>query len=450
MFSHHFEFHQQVVDNAATPAPWKKNIAFIATISLMLTLIGFGSKYLNSFLLTHWLSIEVFGNYSYVTNLIITLSLLALSGKDKVSVKFLPAYLAEQKYGEVRGFYQYFSKYFLFSSLFILLISTALFWLDNYTPLSQYSKDYVLLSYVWIVPFMALFIYTTTLLRSYHWSYLSTSSQVLILPAITTFYIYIIHVFLHPLNLTLALLSFFLATITLIVIHEICLRKSIQWDHLKKYTPVFYASQWNTVGYQLMLSMLILASEQTIVNILLKFFDHNNTNLGLFNAAYTLVAAIWISATACATVLTPGISLAKEKNDLVKLQRINNIGFAIMVIPGIIISISFLLWGKTILNYFGPDYSRAYWTLLLLTAGNFIGVLNGMAVYFLQYASDPKSLMKLTSAFTIMLCIIGAVLCHYLGLEGAALTNALFQVVLGTVFAIQVKRKLNIKPWVIF
>ncbi|MCD6046616.1 MAG: polysaccharide biosynthesis protein [Gammaproteobacteria bacterium] len=422
-----------------------KSIYKIAIGGLILGFLGYFFRYFNSIFLTHWLSIQDYGHYSLVTSLVTFTGILVLFGIDKVTIKFLPAYLEKKSWGEICGLFKHII-YFL--SLVFLILFGLSFVIISWSQYSDYFLHNTFWQYLWLVPFYALSLILSALLRVYNLRLMSMASQGISRYFFSLLLIVLFKIFLGKITLFTSLLAYLGGIFICIMISVIALKNQVYWQKIRHTLPVLHLRKWILIGLQLMLSVLILSTEPSIITILLKVFNHEIKLLALYNISYMLNGLIWISSSACASIFTTGISKAAAEKNQQKLQFIYNLGTITMIVPGMVIMLVYIFFGKEILSHFGSSYVAAYPALMVLTFGSYATLFTGMSVYFLEYALPPAVLMKATIIISTLSIAVGSIFCYYYGLVGAAIASTILQFSLGISYGIMVKVYLKLKPFI--
>ncbi len=443
MFFFHFQRLQRI--EAEYPAATKlidKNV-----IALGIAVMGFLINSFTNIVLTHILSKTTYGDFSLCASVIGFLGSIVLLGNDQSSIKFIPNYFKSQEYGLLHGILLYYGRSLLIMTSLVLLINFGMYKLMH-SSFALDSTRHLVWKYLWIIPFAGVTSIFAMCLRSFKRGFYALITQNVLPGLLMMFVIMIIYYFNRQLFTLNKIMWIYFLTVYLAtgLVQILGLFHIVPWQTFQ-HPSEYNRKMWFTTGVQLLLSALIYDGESSIVNLTLKFTGHSSSEIGSLSVAMTLYVATWLGCSACNAILSPLISPAAANKDIPTLQRLTNIGNTIVFVSGFLLCICFALFGKHYLAWFGKEYVDAYSTLLILSFGSLIAFAGSMSLPLLEYAVPPRILMNLTMIGTGVIVLAGIPLCHYFGIEGAAMEVVLIESGLTLIYAHRLKKDLKIKPF---
>ena len=442
---HFFQFKRLQKIEAEYPAVTK--LTDESVVAFGIAAIGFFISFMTNMVLTHVLNTADYGDFCLCASVIGFLGGVSLLGNDQSTVKFIPDYFKLIKNTLLHGIMLYYGRYLLIMIAVVLLISWGMYaWMQS--PYALDPSGHIVWRYLWIVPFSAVASILAMLLRSFKRSYYALITQNVLPGLLMMLLVGIVYYWTRQkISLDQIMWIYFSSVFgAIIVIQLVGLIKVLPWNIFQE-SPQYSRKVWFTMGLQLLLSLLVYDGESSIVNVTLKFTGHPSAQIGLFSVAMTIYAAAWLGCAACSSVLNPFISPAADQKDTAALQRLNNIGSAIIFLSGLFLALCFAFFGKVFLGWFGAQYVQAYSALLILSFGSLIAFAGGMTLNLLEYAIDPNVLMKITLQGTIVIILLGIPLCRYFGVNGGAVEVVLIESGLTLLYAYKLKQILKIKPF---
>jgi O-antigen/teichoic acid export membrane protein len=208
--------------------------------------------------------------------------------------------------------------------------------------------------------------------------------------------------------------------------------------------PVYNKRLWLSVS-----SVLFMT---TIMDLLLKQSDilmvgvlKGNTQAGIYSVAAKIATLASLGLSVADYVIMPKISSLYEAKQFTKLQKlIRSASFQILSISLPVI-VGMLIFGKMILNFFGKEYSAAYWPLVILLTGQLVNALTGMVGGLLTMTGHQKTFFSFYAIAISVQFVLNLILIKTIGIIGAAIGSSVALIFLNISAYLFVRKRLRIR-----
>ncbi|HLC63399.1 MAG TPA: oligosaccharide flippase family protein [Candidatus Nanoarchaeia archaeon] len=205
-----------------------------------------------------------------------------------------------------------------------------------------------------------------------------------------------------------------------IIRKKILPRENLEKKHARSLQKEIMLFSWPA-----MFTIWLYTATKWTDTLLLGFLD-TRTNVGLYNAALPIAAALTIIYTALGSLLIPVLSELHKNNEKNLLKelfvRINRWG-VIVTLPIFLVVILFP--HQVIQLLFGEKYLAAASALIILALGYFFGVMCGQVGALMNVLGKTKERMIIWLSGGIFSVTLNALLIYKYGLIGAAIATAL-------------------------
>ena len=189
------------------------------------------------------------------------------------------------------------------------------------------------------------------------------------------------------------------------------IRKFIDKKMLKMALPLFFVS-----------ATTLLASS---VDILMLGWLSDISKVGFYTVATRLVLFIAFFLQITNAALSPKIATFFANNQLEEMNiMIKQVTFWLIII-GFISTLFFLLFGESILGYWGSEFSGAYVCLIILCFGQFINISTGCSGVLLIMCGHEKIFSYISGSFLILNIVLNYFLIVRYNETGAAIATTI-------------------------
>ncbi|MCK4607932.1 MAG: hypothetical protein KAT71_00465 [Gammaproteobacteria bacterium] len=386
-----------------------------AGIMLVIVTLAYGANFGLNIILARLLSMQAYGNFSVIKEVLMLTSLLLLQGSDLAALKFVPEYVTKKEWSLLKGYLSHnlanFARVTLIVLAFVVIIGV--------TP-------YVSFGLMLIVGLLALLFaqsnYVAFVLRGLQRIFLSALIFDLGVPLL--FGIACGFLLLAYQHSTLNLVLDWYAVILVVLISLGCW---FLWSTIARYVLDTKSTRqqkfWNKTSWQLMLSKFVLTLLFSSEIILLKLFGHNADDVGIFGAILTIGSLYWLIFNAVTYVLSPLIS--PHAKDKAKLKAMFKSSTVILLVLVVMLSIVLIIFRTPMLNHFGPNYVKGSLALIIVMVGFAFTVVLGLPWYFIGLTGQQHRLVMPVTIVAILSIIVTSLLAHFFNLLGAAIGLAL-------------------------
>ena len=208
------------------------------------------------------------------------------------------------------------------------------------------------------------------------------------------------------------LITFIVATIYWKTLYgPIFVRKFVDKKMFKMAFPLFFVS-----------ATTLLASS---VDILMLGWLSDISKVGFYTVASRLVLFVAIFLQITNAALSPKIATFFANNQFKEMSiMVKQVTFLLMII-GLISTLLFLLFGKSLLGFWGSEFSGAYICLIILCFGQFINISTGCSGVLLIMCGYEKIFSYITGSFLILNIVLNYFLIIRYNEVGAAIATTI-------------------------
>jgi O-antigen/teichoic acid export membrane protein len=160
------------------------------------------------------------------------------------------------------------------------------------------------------------------------------------------------------------------------------------------------------------------------LSMLMLPFLMSSFDVGLFNMAFRLTAAIGLISSTIYIILMPRLAIAMQRGDRGMWRATIIQGRAIMALLGIGFMAGIWLLGPSVLGWAGQEFLAAKRALLIMTAGFSLSVALGPSGGVLAAAGQEKVVRDANMASTALALLLLVPAVEFFGLDGAAFVAA--------------------------
>lgn len=150
----------------------------------------------------------------------------------------------------------------------------------------------------------------------------------------------------------------------------------------------------------------------------------SETEAGIYFAALRVAMLTSFFLAAINTVFAPTISRLFHSAQIVPLQRMVTRTSIVSSVPAALMLLLFIVAGDRILAVMGDGFSKAYWALVVLSAGQFVSAASGPTQYLLNMTEHHRIALRLNVVSALLQISLSLVLGTMYGIVGVACANA--------------------------
>jgi O-antigen/teichoic acid export membrane protein len=392
-------------------------------------------------LLARLLGLAQFSIYATVAAWIYLLGLMATLGLNQLLLRFVPTYLAKNEISSLKGVVRRSNVWVLLSSTAIIFLGTITLKIFNVSEILFLPFIIALIS----IPFLALSSLRQAVLRGLGKFTHALLPDFILKPLLFITFLGCFVGFSNQ-NITVvnALVLSLLATFIAFGVGTFWQHKYLPFG-IKKATAAYYNREWFLVAMPL-LSVIGLNLISYRIDIVMLGLIAGVKDVGTYSAASRISDVVVFGLVSANAVVVPTIAKLFSSNKLVELQAIlkrASKGILLFTLPFAII---ILIFGREILDLFGPGFSEGYYPLVILVLGHTFSVLAGPVGAIMMMTGHQNSMAKIASISAVINLSLSVMLIHFFGMIGAAISTCVSLLALNFLMLRFVKKTLLIEP----
>ncbi|OGV27727.1 MAG: hypothetical protein A3F18_00645 [Legionellales bacterium RIFCSPHIGHO2_12_FULL_37_14] len=426
---------------------------------MIMSLIGYFSKYGLNVLLSHHLSPRRFGEFSIAIRVLGILSSVALLGTNVSARRFLSRFLQLNDEHSTKFYLQWNMR--LIHSTFLLsvilglttYITMHLLHIWHFRNIQNY---HMVIYMLWVAPIAAL----VALLDSYLLCADHTALSNFLNNIKTAFYILVffvffiffkaeVHVFMISVVLFVALSILLLIEVYFITYKTPLLSQQILFALGAKEAPKVDDS-WLGVSLRLALNNLMFLIVCTGDLFLVQFINPTGDAVAKYAVVLTIASALFVIPQNIYTAIKGKVSslIDTKKGCAILEEEIKSLNrYSLAVI--LLIGLGIIYFSSDLLGHFGRLYKEAEIPLLIVTFGFMIGAYAQGGIVLIAYSGNEKVATNVSLIELITLIVSGVILTYMYGILGTAFATSLAIITKTILFHIHCYRKLGIHSFAI-
>ena len=201
---------------------------------------------------------------------------------------------------------------------------------------------------------------------------------------------------------------------------------TIYWKTL--YGPIFVQKFVDKKMFKMAFPLFLVSATTLLassVDILMLGWLSDISKVGFYTVASRLVLFVAIFLQITNAALSPKIATFFANNQYKEMSKmVKQVTFLLMII-GLISTLLFLLFGKSLLGFWGSEFSSAYICLIILCFGQFINISTGCSGVLLIMCGYEKIFSYITGSFLILNIVLNYFLIIRYNEVGAAIATTL-------------------------
>lgn len=419
--------------------PGERRQFFIETGGVFAIQIGgVGSAFIIQILLARWLGTAAFGDYSFAVSWARLLAIFGSVGLTLSTLKFIPDYIAEEKWGHLRGAFRAFSLVVLVASSILALIAMGVFLVF---PPADINLTTLIIG-LSLTPLIALVQLYVEYLRGMGHVLIGFAPMrvgqnvgLMVLAGIAVATGTLTNVVaVSLLGVTFLSILLFQASFTMYRMRKIAAGNEVQYElreWIRTSLPMLlirgFAVIMNRVDV-LMVGLLLGAAPTGIYAVALRTADLTSFSLLAVNA-----------------VTSRRISPLYKQGRMEELESIAKRATLVSFFVSMGTFAGIVLFSNFLLSLFGEDFLLGRNTLLILGFGHVVNAAVGPVGFLMHLTGHQNISSRVYGVSMVMNIVLNYVLIQYaqLGIEGAAIATAATMIFQNTWMYIEVRRHLK-------
>ena len=403
---------------------------------------GVGLGFAAQVLLTRLLGVAEYGNYYFVFAWLMALLVLAKFGLDSTLLRFVPAYMAQQKWGLMRGIMRWSAQRAGLAALGTsIILGFIVIWQDDMHP-SLAQTFYI---GCLMIPVLAYMYLRAALLRSLKHVVLALLPEAVIAPVVLGMTILLIA---SIFNSTLTSVHAMTATLVGFVFST-----GVGHRLLKMRLPGLLLEHPHSLDSHIWFhsarSMLLITGAHALLNntdaIMLGLLE-DARSVGIYAVAAKCAILVSFPLTITNSTIAPLISQFHATKDHSQLQHALDHSMRLVNLASVAAFAGIVLFGEWFLAVFGDDFRSGIAALRILAFGALVNALAGPVANLLSLTGSEDYVSRVMVATTLLNIVLNLVLIPIWGIEGAASATAASMVIWNFLMYGAARKRLGVTP----
>lgn len=396
-----------------------KEVFFKSSSTILIQIIGISARLITSIFLGRILGASGLGEVNLINQIITILVVISMFGMDHVLVKKISIGNFNKDVSLIQNT--------IYTSLVINVTIAFILTIISYFTISYFDiifsssqlKLPLIISVLVLVPQTIGVVFASTVngfnkvWQSRFLKDFSTSIFVLIGIFVSWF-------FNIEINILNVILIYAISRVLTFIISTIYLKKI--------HSPVFFKGVIDKSMIK-MAKPLLLVSATTLlsssIDILMLGWLTDSSNVGLYTVSTRLVLFIAFFLQITNSAISPKIAAFFSSNQIKEINIMVKQVTLWLIIIGFLSTMFFLLFGKSILSFWGNEFSEAYYCLIILCFGQFINISTGCSGVLLIMTGNEKVFSYISGIFLLLNVLLNYFLILSYGIIGAAIATSI-------------------------
>ncbi|MBP2283630.1 O-antigen/teichoic acid export membrane protein [Flavobacterium sp. CG_23.5] len=169
----------------------------------------------------------------------------------------------------------------------------------------------------------------------------------------------------------------------------------------------------------------------------------NESQIGIYNTAFKIGYLTLFFVVSMNVLIMPKVSELYYKNNIAEMKKVINRITQLVIILTIPLAVTLIFFSELILKLFGPGFVAGKNTLILITIGSLFNAMTGNVDQILNMTNHQKIVKNIFFLGFLLNVILNIFLIPKYGIEGAATSSLITNIVVNIVFVIIIKKKLG-------
>ncbi len=394
-----------------------------------------------SLIITNLLGAAAYGVFSYGFSWVNLMAVFSCMGFEQLALKEIPAYRAQGRKDLMHGYFKYATKRILLLSIIVSVFLFFLSWL------LRQPNDSSLRTGLWLaipaLPIIAMINLRFAWLRSFHFNSLSQFPDKVIRPLVFLAMLLAAYLFYdRGLNIFMVIIMSGISILLALIVGNYYIQKKVLTT-VEDVPAIYEKPKWRKVALSLFIVNGIYFYLSQLQILMLGSFK-GAAETGIFAIASRLSDLEGYMLFALNVVLAPIISRLFAEQKLAELQTVITRTLWFGFLFSLPLITGFLMFPSFCLSFFGDEFGSGKNALIILTLSQVVNFATGSVGYMLTMTGHQKTAIKLLLLTAALTTLLGFILIPILGINGAAISAAVNNIVLNVLMAIAVYKKTGI------
>ncbi len=409
--------------------------------ALVFRLAGLGLIFLLQVMLARMMGPKSYGDYTVIVTAVNLLLVVSLFGFDSSILRFLPSLIEKNDNAAANGFVKFAYRII---TILAIVCSVGIF-VFLLAKSRAFNRDFSegLFWAVLLLPFLAFTNLAAAVLRSLKKIKTSMMPGYFLFPILMAIMCGFYYRGEHKLTADAAMVLNLGCSAAICIFINRKAGRAMK-ENVEETTPTYARATWLSVSSVLFLTTAMdLLLKQS--DILMVGYFLGNTKAGFYAVAAKLATLSALGLAVADYVVMPRIAALFEAREFGKLQKmVRSASFQILFIS-IPVLLTLLVFGKTILGFFGTPYKGSYIPLVILLVGQLVNSATGMVGGLMMMTGHQRKFFLFYACAIGIQFALNILLIKPFGINGAAISTALAMIFLNVGAYFFVRKNLRIK-----
>jgi len=397
------------------------SLALGASLAFAFQVAGVGFSYIVQVFLARWLGAAEYGRYTYAMAWASLLAVFASLGFPTAVLRFVPEYMSQKKWSLLQGVLRVSGGFTFLAGLTISMVLAII--INMYAGVLGFEEAQVnvLTLGIWLVPILALVNLNAELFKAFRRIVLAYTPQVLLRPVVLVAGAGVLF-WNGALTARSAVGAAYLSLLAALVVQVWALTRGLP-NEARGVRPTYDVKHWLRVSLPLLLisGYLVLLNQMDVIMI---GFWLGPEHVGIYNAAAKTAVLVSFVLVAVNAVLAPMITSLYTQGRRLELQRMLYISAHGIFWPSLVIGGGLVIFGKSVLRLFGPEFVDAYSAMAILVLGQLVNAGAGSVGYLMNLTGHENQSARVYGWSALVNVVLNAVGISLFGVTGAAIATA--------------------------
>jgi O-antigen/teichoic acid export membrane protein len=379
-------------------------------------LSGAAVTFLTQVVMARWMGAGELGVFVLAFSWVTVLAVLAVAGLNGAAMRFIGQPLATDDFSAIRGFMRRSRQ---ISLGFSLLIAAVMIILARGGYIGDNQYEYVYLLAAAALPFYTLIVHYAGIANAFSWFSISFMPNNVTRPlgffAAIAAYWYLAGTLDATLSMLLHMLVIMVIGVAVAIRCERAVRKRIPPAE-----PTFNTRLWLRTSLPIMF-MILFSSYFSAFTVIVAGAILTNEDIAIFNAGFRIALLVSFGVTAIDAYVSPELMRLYAQGEQDALRRLVTRTTRIRFLVALGGVVTFVIAGKWILGFFGPEFVAGYWVLIILGLTQLAQAAAGPAARLLSMTGHQDHGLYISVAALLLSAVLIWAFALQLGVIGAAL-----------------------------
>lgn len=389
---------------------------------------------------------EQYGIYSFALNVLGVLSVLTLLGQSGSATRFVPTYVQQGRWGELRAL-RHGATFLVFGASAVVSVIGGLV-VHLLRVRLGHDLELTMLGAFALLPVLTQLQLSGALHRGLKRPVSSVAFNNLLRPALLLCLVFGYSLLLHQrLTAPVAMIASFLGSVVTLLCSE-WLFSHASPTQAKGAEPRYEMRDWLALGRQLLL-LSVVGVVLNRIDVLILGGVVGPAMVGPYYAAVQLAAVAAYGLNAVNAILAPMIAECHSSRDYLGLAVLVQRAAWLTFTVTLLISLGAALLGKWALGLFGSGFTIAYVPLLVMLVGQCTNAILGPVGYLMTMTRFERQAPRIFGGGALVNVLLSVVLVPKFGMLGAAVAATTSTIAWNVVALWYVRTRLGINPTIV-